>query len=163
MSNTVSTHGRREDTKPTTNNTMVDETPAAAAAAAAAAAEPLCMVKLVSLDDCSFELPVKAAILSNLVKDMGDSGDNDDDNNDNEETIVFREPIDLVRVRGEVLEKVVDFLKHYHEEPMLEIQIPLQGSSLEEVSYIVLLLCITAQSNPHCCAYEITAGSRRVL
>lgn len=96
-------------------------------------AEPERMVKLVSLDDCSFELPVKAAILSNLVKDMGDSGDNDNSNNDDDDgdgAIEFREPIDLVRVRGEVLEKVVDFLKHYHQEPMLEIQVPLQGNSL---------------------------------
>ena len=70
-----------------------------------------------------FEIKLGAAKLSELIKDsVGEEEDQEDSIE-----------IDVLRVKGDCLEKVVDFLKHYHEEPMKEIPTPLGGSSFNEV------------------------------
>ena len=86
------------------------------------------MIRLVSRDDCVFELPVSAAKLSKLV--LNNLPDNDDDDDDVQEVY---EDVTLLRVTGTCLEKVVEFLKHHDEEPMKEIPTPLPGNTLEEV------------------------------
>ena len=43
--------------------------------------------------------------------------------------------IEILRVSSECLQKVVEFLKHYHEEKMKEIPTPLGGSSFNEVCF----------------------------
>lgn len=79
------------------------------------------IVKLRSSQEVEFELPVKAAMVSELVKD---SIENEDD-----ET----QTVDVIRVSTDCLSKVVDFLKHNDEEQMLEIPTPLNGNTFEEV------------------------------
>ena len=79
-----------------------------------------------------FEITLGAAKLSELIKDSTGLDDDDED-----EDAANKKPIEIEipRVKGDCLAKVVDFLKHYHEEPMKEIPTPLGGSSFNEVSF----------------------------
>jgi len=80
----------------------------------------------VSRDDGGvFVLPVRAALLSDLIKNT--LPDPDDDENQQ------ISPFELLRVNRETLEKVVEFLKHYDVEKMNEIPTPLGGGSFHEV------------------------------
>jgi Skp1 family, tetramerisation domain len=87
------------------------------------------MLRLKSMADengnCrEFDISYGAAKLSELIKDsVGEDFEEDD---------VVPE-IDVPRVKGDCLAKVVDFMKHYKEEPMKEIPTPLGGSSFNEV------------------------------
>jgi Skp1 family, tetramerisation domain len=73
-----------------------------------------------------FEISYGAAKLSELIKDSVGEEIEDDD--------AAVQEIDVPRVKGDCLEKVVAFMKHYKEEPMKEIPTPLGGSSFNEVS-----------------------------
>lgn len=86
-------------------------------------------VKLVSRDDVEFVLPVDAAKESRFVANSLSLDDND---NPEENESDLR--VDVIRVSGGCLEKVVDFLKHFKEEPMAEITMPLPGPTFEDVS-----------------------------
>ena len=87
-------------------------------------------VELVSLDDKHFQIPVAAAKHAKLVRrSLGGDDDDDDDNFE----IVGSKTVDLLRVRGEALQRVVDFLNHYHTQPMREIPTPLGSHSFDEV------------------------------
>ena len=88
-------------------------------------------VKLVSRDDVEFVLPVEAAKESRFVANslnLDDEGEGEDTNGGSDLRV------DVIRVSGACLEKVVDFLKHYKEEPMSEISMPLPGPTFEDVS-----------------------------
>jgi len=89
------------------------------------------MIKLKSMPDengeCkTFEISMAAASISDLI------GDAAGDIEDREESDLPLE-IDVARVKGPCLAKVVDFMKHHHEEKMKEIPTPLGGSSFNEV------------------------------
>ena len=93
-------------------------------------------VKLVSRDDVEFVLPLEAARESKFVADslnLDDAGNDDDDEQQDLK-------VDVIRVSGACLEKVVDFLKHYKEEAMSEITMPLPGPSFEDVSGTIALV-----------------------
>ena len=85
-------------------------------------------VKLVSRDDVEFVLPVEAARESRFVADSLNLDDVNLEDADNDLRV------DVIRVSGGCLEKVVDFLKHFKEEPMSEITMPLPGPTFEDVS-----------------------------
>ena len=85
-------------------------------------------VKLVSRDDVEFVLPLEAAKESRFV---ANSLSLDDDSPEENESDLR---VDVIRVSGGCLEKVVDFLTHYKEEPMAEITMPLPGPTFEDVS-----------------------------
>jgi hypothetical protein len=123
---------------------------AATAAAAAASSKKDIMVKLVSGDNQTFELPLSAAKHSRLVRDAlnineqgeieheEDDNDNEDEENPEEDAGGDRagrglKPVDCLRVEGNCLEKVVEFLKHYEAEAMNEIPVPLPANTFEEV------------------------------
>ena len=119
------------------------------------------MVKLVSADGGEFELSLDAAMHSQLIRNTFNRGEDDEDdddddalahsaatspdggsssrNNNNNNSgsegllLLQQQPIELLRVGKRCLEKVVDFLKHYHDEPLHDIPTPLQGSTFEEV------------------------------
>jgi hypothetical protein len=85
------------------------------------------IVKLKSMpdengDSLIFEVSMAAASISEMIRDAVQ----DDDDAE------FHE-VDVPRVKGDCLGKVVDFMKHYHEEKMKEIPTPLGGSTFEEV------------------------------
>jgi len=82
------------------------------------------MIKLVSRDDQEFELPVATARLAKIVDNVFD---------DEDESATPPQRMDIIRVRGECLEKVIEYLKHYVEEPMKDIPMPLGGTSMQEV------------------------------
>jgi len=91
------------------------------------------MIKLKSMPDENgkvevFEISVAAAQISELVRDAAGE-EHDDDDDDNGEAI----EIDISRVKGPCLAKVVGFMKHYHKEKMKEIPTPLGGNSFNEV------------------------------
>ena len=86
------------------NNALVDES----------------IVTLRSKDGVEYQLSVDAARLSELVKEVLSDGD---------DTVV----VDVLRVDSIVLGEVVKFLKHYKEESMNEILIPLEGNSFTEI------------------------------
>ena len=94
------------------------------------------MVKLISMKDESgdpqvFEISMAAARISEFIRDAyGDAGDREDDDDDDDSNPV---EIEVPRVRGPCLKKVVDFMKHHHEEAMKEIPTPLGGSNFNEV------------------------------
>ena len=92
------------------------------------------MIILKSNDGEEFELKKEAAFVSDFVRDS--LGDHDDDDNDDAENVV----VDVLRVNGECLAKVVEFLKHNHdEEPMPEIPTPLGGATFQEVRCAMIL------------------------
>lgn len=94
------------------------------------------MIKLLSMKDESgnpqvFEISMAAARISEFIRDAyGDAGDREDDDDDDDSNPV---EIEVPRVRGPCLKKVVDFMKHHHEEAMKEIPTPLGGSNFNEV------------------------------
>ena len=57
-----------------------------------------------------FELPYEAAMISDLVRDALAADEDDDDDDDDEEPST-RE-VEVLRVKGPCLAKVVDFMKH---------------------------------------------------
>ena len=85
------------------------------------------MITLISRDEREVRIPKKAAILSGFIHDTL----NIDDEEDEPESY---EPVHVLRVNGDCLEKVVEFLIHYAEDPFPEIRKPLVGNSLNEVS-----------------------------
>lgn len=95
---------------------------------------------LISSDAVEFELPVAAAALSEYVLNACGRG-TDDDENEPEPEGDFQ-PVDVLRVSSGALKKVVDFLKHYKEEPMKNIPTPLGASTFNEVSHIFRILYI---------------------
>ena len=110
------------------------------------------MIKLISAEDDStgesqvFEISLAAAGLSVLVVDAaGDVEDDDDD--DDDENARNKPPleINISRVKGPCLAKVVDFMNHHHTDKMKAIPTPLGGSSFNEVSLFFLLVCLCAR------------------
>lgn len=102
-------------------------------------------VKLVSRDDQEFTLPLAAAKLSVFVRNsLGVDEDHNnnpaaedaDDADDGEVEEGLK--VDVIRVSGGCLGKVVEFMKHHNEEAMAEITMPLQGPTFEDVR----LFCI---------------------
>jgi hypothetical protein len=87
---------------------------------------------LISSDGAEFELPVAAAALSEYVLNACGRGTEDDENEPEPEGEF--PPVDVLRVSSGALGKVVDFLKHYKEEPMKDIPTPLGASTFDEVS-----------------------------
>jgi len=93
------------------------------------------MIKLRSMADEDgntqvFDISMEAAQISDLIRDA--SGDPEDDDDDDDDDKVPLE-IEISRVKGPCLAKVVDFMKHHHVEKMKEIPTPLGGSSFNEV------------------------------
>ena len=80
------------------------------------------IIKLRSSDGKVFELSESAAKISELLSDSP--------REDDEEIT----EIDVVRVEGATLEKVVEFMKHFDQETMKEIPTPLGGTSFNQVS-----------------------------
>jgi len=80
-------------------------------------------IKLTSKEGESFELPYAAARLSQTVKDAC-GGDDDDET---------PEDVEILKVGTPCLEKVVEFLKHHHTEPLSEIKTPLEDNTFEGV------------------------------
>jgi Skp1 family, tetramerisation domain len=83
-------------------------------------------ITLVSRDGLNFEVPKSAALLSEFIKDTLDIDDEDDEPDS-------YQPVHVLRVDGDCLQKVVDFLCHYQHDPLPEIRQPLAGNSLQEV------------------------------
>jgi S-phase kinase-associated protein 1 len=79
--------------------------------------EELC---LVSQENDKYPVPRKVAMMSELVKTMaeGDVGEKD---------------IPLPNVKGPVLNKVVQYMTHHHDNPAKEIEKPLKSSNMAEV------------------------------
>ena len=77
-------------------------------------------VTLISSDSQKFEISVKGAMLSELIKERIQ--------NNKDDHIEFN----ANQVRGEVLKKVVEYLEHYKEEKPKEIQKPLPSSDLKD-------------------------------
>jgi hypothetical protein len=88
---------------------------------------------LISSGGAEFELPVAAAALSELVLNACGCETAEGDENESDSEGEFP-PVDVPRVSSAALEKVVDFLKHYKEEPMKDIPTPLGASTFVEVS-----------------------------
>mmetsp|Transcript_22235 Transcript_22235/g.45007 ORF Transcript_22235/g.45007 Transcript_22235/m.45007 type:complete len:172 (-) Transcript_22235:314-829(-) len=83
-------------------------------------------VKLISREGDAYELPAEAAKLSKLVKDAIDCENDDDDEEGVGEVVI-------AKVKSDCLRKVVEFLKHYAEDPMTEIESPLKGETILEI------------------------------
>jgi hypothetical protein len=105
------------------------------------------IVKLKSMPDENgdvrvFDVTYGAARISELVRDSVGGTIEDD-----EESELPLE-VDVLRVKGDCLERVVDFMKHFNEEKMKEIPTPLGGSSFNEVSSNdAILACIESLLN----------------
>lgn len=98
--------------------------------------EDTTMIKLRSMADEDgntqvFDISMAAAQISDLIRDAaGEPEDREDDDDDGDNAPL---EIEVSRVKGPCLAKVVDFMIHHHEEKMKEIPTPLGGSSFNEV------------------------------
>jgi S-phase kinase-associated protein 1 len=81
------------------------------------------MVDLVSQEGDNFQVDVNVAKMSELVKTMIPE---DEDDSESQE-------IPLPNVKSQILGKVLEFCKHYAEEPMNEIEKPLKSANMGEV------------------------------
>eukprot|EP00578_Thalassiosira_sp_NH16_P015047 CAMPEP_0181110854 /NCGR_PEP_ID=MMETSP1071-20121207/18946_1 /TAXON_ID=35127 /ORGANISM="Thalassiosira sp., Strain NH16" /LENGTH=175 /DNA_ID=CAMNT_0023194673 /DNA_START=30 /DNA_END=554 /DNA_ORIENTATION=+ len=82
-------------------------------------------INLISRSGDPFELPYAAARLSQTVFHAQKCEEDDDDD--------LPEDVEIVKVDSPCLEKVVDFLKHYQEEPLKEIKTPLDDNTFDGV------------------------------
>jgi len=73
-------------------------------------------VILIANDNVRFTLPVIVANLSVFIRTMTDDCTIEDEES---------EPIPILRVNSKVLSMVIDFMQHYHTDPMLTIEKPL--------------------------------------
>jgi len=96
-------------------------------------------IRVTTVDGGEFELPMAAARISQLLNDSMPERDEDDDDDEEVEEGEKVPSIELLRVSSECLQKVVDFMVQYHNEPMNPIPTPLGASRFEEVSSVVSL------------------------
>ncbi|GAX14544.1 hypothetical protein FisN_6Lh321 [Fistulifera solaris] len=89
-------------------------------------------VTLISSDKQEFKLSAEAVKLARMVASSLNLIQEDDDG-DEDDTAAELDPLELSRVEGSVLAKVVEYLSHYLEEPMKEIPQPLGGTTFNEV------------------------------
>jgi len=80
-------------------------------------------VSLISGEGEKFVVPLDTALMSKLVETMVDL-----EQSENEE-----QECPLPIVKTHILSKVIDFIVHYKEEPMTEIEKPLKSSNMNEV------------------------------
>lgn len=99
------------------------------------------IITLISRDDKRFQLPKSAAVLAGFIKDSLAIDDEDD------EPEIY-EPVHVLRVNGDCLQKVVDFLSHYENDPLPEIRKPLNGNSFNEVSAVCEIIRVFSQTPP---------------
>jgi hypothetical protein len=105
------------------------------------------MIKLISRDDVEYRLPLRAALLSKFVgNSLGLEGDVNDmeeedieqqlreNNNTDDGTTDGELKVEVLRVSGRCLEKIVAFMEHHYTEAMEEISMPLPGPTFDEVS-----------------------------
>jgi len=78
------------------------------------------ILKLVSLDNETFSIPKKIAVMSELVKTMAEG-----DKEENE--------IPLPNVKSSVLKKVVEYMRYHSDNPAKEIEKPLKSANMAEV------------------------------
>mmetsp|Transcript_16026 Transcript_16026/g.30495 ORF Transcript_16026/g.30495 Transcript_16026/m.30495 type:complete len:163 (+) Transcript_16026:94-582(+) len=83
------------------------------------------MIKLTSKEGDSYEVSIEVAKMSKLVEETIGDVEDDDADEDLE--------VPLPNVSTPVLEKVLEYCKHYQEEQMTAIQTPLKSSKLEEL------------------------------
>jgi len=90
------------------------------------------MINLVSKEGDVYEVPISVAKMSQLVAETldGDEDDDDDDADGNRREV---RDVPLPNVSSTVLAKVIEFGKHYQEEPMTPIQTPLKSSHIEDL------------------------------
>ena len=81
------------------------------------------MVDLVSQEGDNFQVEKKVAMMSELVKTMIPEDEDDAEQGE----------IPLPNVKSQILAKVLEFCKHYNEEPMNEIEKPLKSANMNEV------------------------------
>ena len=105
------------------------------------------MIRLTSMADENgetqvFEISKAAAQISDFIRDA--AGEDDDAEDDDDDANATSIEIGVERVKGPCLAKVVDFMKHYHEEKMKEIPTPLGESSsgFDEVSISIVILLL---------------------
>ena len=79
----------------------------------------------------TFEIPLKAAKASILIKDTVSADEGAEDGTGDEQMTL--EPINMPRVKGACLKKIVEFLIHHSEDPMKEIPHPLPADTFSEV------------------------------
>lgn len=80
-------------------------------------------VVLVSMEGDRFEVPLKVAQMSDLVKTMVDPDELEEDDEDDHE-------VPLVNVKRHVLQKVIEYCNHHVDSPPKEITKPLTSSDL---------------------------------
>uniref|UniRef100_A0A7S0C259 S-phase kinase-associated protein 1 n=1 Tax=Proboscia inermis TaxID=420281 RepID=A0A7S0C259_9STRA len=80
-------------------------------------------VNLVSKEGDTYEVPLKVAKMSELVKTMMDEDGEDDE----------VQEIPLPNVKATVLSKVIEFCTHHGQDPMTEIEKPLKSAIMSEV------------------------------
>jgi S-phase kinase-associated protein 1 len=86
-------------------------------------------VNLVSQEGDKFDISVKVAVMSNLVKTMIEHDDDDDEDDDDQ-----NQQVPLVNVKSQTLGKVIEFCKHHvNNGPMDNIEKPLKSPNMNEV------------------------------
>lgn len=85
------------------------------------------MVTLSSSDGDKFQVSRRAACVSELIQSTLSCGEDDEEDSN------VTADIPLPRVRGQVLKYVVEFMIHHEKEPMPEITVPIEGTSVGEV------------------------------
>ena len=85
-------------------------------------------VKLISSEKTIFEVPTNILSISNLIKTMMD--DVDFDNEDLEDS---EREIPLFNITDKCLKKIIEFMEHFNEEQMKDIEKPLISNLIEHI------------------------------
>ena len=102
------------------------------------------MMTLCSSDGEKFQVSRHAASVSELIQSTL-SCEEDDDN------VEMTAEVPLPRVRGEVLKHIVDFMAHHADDPMPEITVPIEGTSVGEVRSCSLFSLFVSPRVFYCC------------
>lgn len=108
----------------------------------------LLTVLFIPSDGIEKSIPVsfQEAKISNLVKNIIEEEDNDDHDNNGDDSINIIDAahicsndhsstiqINLPNVKHAILQKIIDFMKHYYLDPLQPISYPFEGSTLTDI------------------------------
>ena len=91
------------------------------------------MISIESSDGTSFLVNQVEASISKLVCDAIYIDEDGDDHLSDDTSTSDVTPVQLINVKSECLQNIVEYMKHYAKEPMIDIPVPLKEGSFADI------------------------------